>query len=76
MYSTTSNIAIVPATWMPAYSSSKAALGAFILCLRDQLRKTEVKVIEVSPPAVQCEFVHIHFIVVLLLSSSSIRLKI
>ncbi|OJZ90888.1 hypothetical protein ASPFODRAFT_125731 [Aspergillus luchuensis CBS 106.47] len=52
---TTSNIAIVPATWMPAYSSSKAALGAFILCLQDQLRKTDVKVIEVSPPAVQSE---------------------
>ncbi|KAL7658333.1 hypothetical protein ACMYSQ_004464 [Aspergillus niger] len=52
---TTSNLSIVPATWMPAYSASKAALNAFILCLRDQLRKSSVKIIEVSPPAVQSE---------------------
>ena len=33
----------------------KAALNAFILCLREQLRDTSVKVIELSPPAVQTE---------------------
>jgi short-subunit dehydrogenase involved in D-alanine esterification of teichoic acids len=52
---TSSNLAIVPASPLPAYSASKAALNAFILCLRDQLRRTGVKVIELSPPAVQTE---------------------
>ena len=53
--STTSNLAIVPAFALPAYSASKAALNAFILCLRDQLRNSSVKIIEVSPPPVQSE---------------------
>ncbi|GKZ19554.1 hypothetical protein AbraIFM66951_011269 [Aspergillus brasiliensis] len=52
---TSSNLAFVPATSMPAYSASKAALNTFILCLRDQLRDSSVKIIEVSPPAVQTE---------------------
>ncbi|PYI12716.1 short-chain dehydrogenase/oxidoreductase [Aspergillus sclerotiicarbonarius CBS 121057] len=52
---TGSNIAIVPAAWVPAYSASKAALNAFVLCLRDQLRNSKVKVIELSPPPVQTE---------------------
>ncbi|RAK97374.1 oxidoreductase, short-chain dehydrogenase/reductase family [Aspergillus ibericus CBS 121593] len=52
---TSSNLAIVPAVWAPAYSASKAALNAFLLCLRDQLRNSSIKVIEVSPPAVQTE---------------------
>jgi short-subunit dehydrogenase involved in D-alanine esterification of teichoic acids len=52
---TTSNLSIVPASPMPAYSASKAALNAFILCLREQLRGTSVKVVELSPPLVQTE---------------------
>ncbi|CAD6581187.1 MAG: hypothetical protein ASARMPREDX12_000385 [Alectoria sarmentosa] len=52
---TGSNLAIVPASSIPAYSASKAALNAFVLCLRDQLRNSSVKVIEVSPPRVQTE---------------------
>ncbi|RDW91757.1 hypothetical protein BP5796_01151 [Coleophoma crateriformis] len=32
---TGANIAIVPAAGLPAYSASKAALNAFILCLRE-----------------------------------------
>ncbi|KIX04647.1 uncharacterized protein Z518_05517 [Rhinocladiella mackenziei CBS 650.93] len=52
---TGSNLAIVPATGLPAYSASKAALNAFVLCLRDQLRNSRVKVIELSPPPVQTE---------------------
>jgi short-subunit dehydrogenase involved in D-alanine esterification of teichoic acids len=38
---------------MPAYGASKAALNAFTLCLRDQLRNTNIKVVELSPPVVQ-----------------------
>ncbi|KAL2008470.1 hypothetical protein VTN00DRAFT_6664 [Thermoascus crustaceus] len=52
---TGSNLAIVPAATLPAYSASKAALNAFVLCLREQLRNSNVKVIEISPPPVQTE---------------------
>lgn len=52
---TGSNLAIVPAATLSAYSASKAALNAFVLCLRDELRNTAVKVIEISPPPVQTE---------------------
>lgn len=40
---------------MPAYSASKAALDAFIMCLREQLRDTNVRVMHLSPPLVQTE---------------------
>ena len=43
----------MPAAPLPAYSASKAALNAFVLCLRAQLDKSSVKVIEISPPPVQ-----------------------
>ncbi|KAM0148503.1 hypothetical protein ACHAPG_009947 [Botrytis cinerea] len=52
---TTSNLAVVPAATLTGYSASKAALNSFILCLRDDLRDTSVKVIELSPPMVQTE---------------------
>ncbi|KAH8821400.1 oxidoreductase [Xylogone sp. PMI_703] len=52
---TGSNIAIVPAAGLPGYCASKAALNVFTLCLRDQLRDTNIKVLEVSPPPVQTE---------------------
>ncbi|RHZ54706.1 hypothetical protein CDV55_102556 [Aspergillus turcosus] len=52
---TGSNVAIVPAASLPAYSASKAALNVFTLCLRDQLQDTNVAVIEISPPPVQTE---------------------
>lgn len=40
---------------MPAYCASKAALDTFIMCLREQLRDTKVKVAHVSPGPVQTE---------------------
>ncbi|KAJ5545079.1 hypothetical protein N7535_006532 [Penicillium sp. DV-2018c] len=52
---TGSNLAIVPAATLPAYSASKAALNVFTLCLREQLRHSNIKVIEISPPPVQTE---------------------
>ncbi|KAJ9606864.1 hypothetical protein H2200_008874 [Cladophialophora chaetospira] len=52
---TGSNLAIVPAATLSAYSASKAALNVFVLCLREQLRDSSVKVIELSPPPVQTE---------------------
>lgn len=44
---------------MTAYSASKAALDSFILCLREQLRETNVNLIHISPPLVQTE-IHDH----------------
>ncbi|KAA8644047.1 hypothetical protein EYZ11_004467 [Aspergillus tanneri] len=52
---TGANLAIVPAATLPAYSASKAALNVFALSLREQLRHSNTKVIEISPPAVQTE---------------------
>ncbi|KAL4787237.1 hypothetical protein BJX76DRAFT_354423 [Aspergillus varians] len=52
---TGSNLSIVPGATLPAYSASKAALNAFTLCLREQLRHSNTKVIEISPPPVQTE---------------------
>ncbi|KAJ5705670.1 hypothetical protein N7455_004845 [Penicillium solitum] len=52
---TGSNLAIVSAATLPAYSASKAALNVFTLCLREQLRHSNTKVVEISPPPVQTE---------------------
>lgn len=54
--STTSGLALTPLPRWPNYSASKAALHHFILCLRDQLRNSQVKVIELLPPLVQSTF--------------------
>jgi short-subunit dehydrogenase len=53
---TGSQISLVPAFSMPAYCASKAALDAFIVCLREQLRDTQVTVQHVSPGPVRTEF--------------------
>ncbi|KAF2736062.1 putative NADP(+)-dependent dehydrogenase [Polyplosphaeria fusca] len=52
---TGTHISVVPAFAMPAYSASKAALDSFVMCLREQLRDTNTKVVNVSPPLVQSE---------------------
>jgi len=51
----TSGLAYVPYAVMPVYCATKAALRSFTLSLRHQLRKTAVRVIELSPPAVSTE---------------------
>lgn len=56
--STTSLLSITPLSSIPAYSASKAALNAFILCLREQLKRSTIKVIEVSPPLVQSKYLY------------------
>lgn len=40
---------------MPGYSASKGALDAFVMCLREQLRDTNVTVQHISPGPVQTE---------------------
>ncbi|KAH8897122.1 NAD(P)-binding protein [Thozetella sp. PMI_491] len=54
---TTSLLAMVPSVASPAYSASKAALTAFIDCLRAQTEKvgSRTKIVEVRPPLTQTE---------------------
>ncbi|KAI9148848.1 oxidoreductase [Paramyrothecium foliicola] len=48
-------LAHVPAVTMPAYSASKAALSAYVQCLRRQNTEFSTNIIELWPPAVQTE---------------------
>jgi uncharacterized oxidoreductase len=50
-----SGLAFVPLIIAPVYSATKAALHSFTLSLRQQLKETSVKVIEIIPPAVQTD---------------------
>ncbi len=52
---TGTNLAIVPAVTLPAYSASKAALHAFIYCLQAATKKaqTTTKIVDIWPPVVQ-----------------------
>lgn len=50
-----SGLAMIPIPRCTNYCASKAALHHFILCLRQQTRKSNIKVIEIYPPAVQTE---------------------
>ena len=52
---TTSGLALVPSIQCPNYCASKAGLHSHILVMREQLRESNVKVIELLPPAVQSE---------------------
>lgn len=55
---TGTHLSIVPSVAMPAYSSSKAALHAFMDCLRRQNQDKNCKFIEISAPAVQSRSNH------------------
>ncbi|UPL04078.1 hypothetical protein LCI18_015012 [Fusarium solani-melongenae] len=48
-------LAQIPAVTMPAYSASKAALTAYVTCLRRQNAESSTKIIELWPPVVQTE---------------------
>ena len=50
-----SGLAMVPIPGISNYCGTKAALHQWILCLRENLKDTDVNVIEVFPPAVQTE---------------------
>lgn len=52
---TTSGLALVPILRCPNYCASKAALHHFILCLREQMKGSTIKIVELFPPAVQTE---------------------
>lgn len=48
-----SGLAFVPKTTTPTYDATKAAVHAYSLALRDQLKGTPVEVIELIPPRVR-----------------------
>lgn len=52
---TTSGLALTPMKRCGNYCASKAALHQLIMTMREQLRDTGVRVIELLPPAVQTE---------------------
>lgn len=49
-------LAQIPAVTMPAYSASKAALTAYVTCLRRQNEGASTKIIELWPPVVQSKW--------------------
>lgn len=52
---TTSGLALTPLPSASNYSATKAAVHSFILTLREQIKDSGVKVLEILPPAVQTE---------------------
>jgi uncharacterized oxidoreductase len=48
-----SALGFVPQVWTPTYSATKAAIHAYTMALRFQLRDTSVDVVEIIPPWVQ-----------------------
>ena len=52
---TTSLLALIPIPRCPNYCASKAALHHFILVLREQMKGSKIKIVELYPPAVQSE---------------------
>lgn len=50
-----SGLAFVPLAATPAYSATKAGLHSWTMAIRQQLKGTSVKVVELAPPYVQTE---------------------
>jgi uncharacterized oxidoreductase len=53
-----SGLAFTPLAFIPVYCATKAALHSITLSLRQQLKQTSVKVIEIIPPSVDTELGH------------------
>ncbi|EPQ60886.1 NAD P-binding protein [Gloeophyllum trabeum ATCC 11539] len=51
----TSNLGIAPGAWTPCYSATKAALHSLSLSLNEQLKDTNVHIMEIMPPLVESE---------------------
>ena len=48
-----SGLALIPFTISPVYSAAKAGLHAYTRCLREQMKGTSVRVIELLPPGTE-----------------------
>lgn len=51
----TSELAFTPPVWVPVYGATKAGMHSFTFSLREQLKDTGIKVIEIIPPAVNTD---------------------
>lgn len=51
----TSGLAFTPPAWVPIYGATKAAMHSFTVSLRLQLKKSNINVVEVLPPAVNTD---------------------
>lgn len=51
----TSGLAFCPISFMPTYCATKAALHSYTLSLREQLKSTSIRVVEIIPPAVNTD---------------------
>lgn len=51
----TSGLAFMPPVWVPVYGATKAGMHSFTFSLREQLSETNIKVIEIIPPAVNTD---------------------
>jgi short-subunit dehydrogenase involved in D-alanine esterification of teichoic acids len=47
-----SGLAVAPLYSVPRYSSSEAAIHAFVLCIREELRESNIKVMEMFTPVI------------------------
>lgn len=56
----TSGLAFVPLAATPTYSATKAALHSWSLSMREQLKDTNIEVIELAPPGVQTDLMPGH----------------
>lgn len=50
-----SGLAFTPGVWVPVYSATKAGVHSFTQSLRLQLEETNIRVIEIFPPAVNTD---------------------
>lgn len=48
-----SGLGLVPMLRCPNYCATKAALHHLVLVLREQLKESKIKIVEIFPPAVQ-----------------------
>ena len=55
LFTVSSGLAFVPLVITPTYSATKAAIHAYSMAIREQLKGTSVKVVEIAPPYVQTE---------------------
>ena len=55
-----SGLAFVPLTKTPTYCATKAAIHSWSLCLRRELARSGIEVIELAPPAVQTDLMPGH----------------